>query len=49
MQLFFRIFVAIQILIVLGAVSGGTWQSGGRGNANIVIAGTGGLLFLARC
>jgi Domain of unknown function (DUF4389) len=42
----FRIFAVIPILIVLGAVSGGTFQSGGRGNANMVIAGTGGLLFL---
>ena len=35
----FRLIVAIPILIVLGAVSGGTGQSGGRGNANMVIAG----------
>src|SRR5437899_4507177 len=43
---FFRIFVAIPILIVLGTVSGGTWQSQGRGTANVAIAGVGGLLFL---
>src|SRR2546425_6535561 len=42
---FFRIFVAIPILIVLGTVSGGTWQSQGRGTANVAIAGVGGLLF----
>ena len=40
---FFRIFVAIPILIVLGAVGVSTYQmSGGRA----VIAGAGGLLFL---
>ncbi len=43
---FFRIFVAIPIAIVLGTVSASTWQWGGRGNSNIVIAGAGGLLFL---
>ncbi len=41
----FRIFVVIPIAIVLGAVSGGTWQwSSGRGTA-VVAAGAGGLLF----
>ena len=41
----FRIFVAIPILIVLGTVSGGTWQwSQGRGTT-AVAAGAGGLLF----
>src|SRR5437762_6044483 len=43
----FRIFVAIPILIVLGAVSGETWQwSYGKG-ATAVAAGAGGLLFFA--
>jgi len=43
---FFRIFVAIPILIVLGAVSGGTaqWQTDDTKTA--VIVGAGGLLFL---
>jgi hypothetical protein len=43
---FFRIFVAIPVLIVLASVSGGTWQwsyDSGTG----FIAGAGGLLFLA--
>src|SRR6266568_1193981 len=41
----FRIFVAIPILIVLGTVSGGTWQwSHGQGTT-AVAAGAGGLLF----
>lgn len=41
----FRVFVAIPILIMLGAVSGGTWQwSYGKG-ATAVAAGAGGLLF----
>jgi hypothetical protein len=41
-----RIFVAIPILIVLGSVSGGSWQwtSDGR-NTDLVVAGAGGLLF----
>src|SRR5919198_1451363 len=43
----FRIFVAIPILVVLGAVSGETWQwSYGRGST-VVAAGAGGLLFFA--
>jgi hypothetical protein len=42
---FFRLFVAIPILIVLGSVSGATWQwSYEHGTA--AAAGTGGLLFL---
>jgi Domain of unknown function (DUF4389) len=41
----FRIFVAIPIAIVLGSVSGGTWQWGSDGNARA--AGAGGLLFIA--
>jgi hypothetical protein len=42
----FRIFVAIPILIVLGAVSGSTWQVYSRHGARFVMAGAGGLLFL---
>jgi len=41
----FRIFVIIPIAIVLGAVSGGGWQSGSGGRE--VAAGAGGLLVLA--
>jgi hypothetical protein len=41
---FFRIFVAIPILIVLGGVSGGTWQWT-YDNGTAVAAGAGGLLF----
>jgi hypothetical protein len=41
---FFRIFVAIPILIVLGSVAGGTWQSS-YDNTTAVAAGSGGLLF----
>jgi hypothetical protein len=41
---FFRIFAAIPILIVLGSVTGGTWQSS-YNNTTAVAAGTGGLLF----
>jgi hypothetical protein len=42
----FRIFVAIPILIVLGAVSGQTWQwSYDNGTTTAVAAGAGGLLF----
>src|SRR3984893_15340253 len=41
---FFRLFTAIPIAIVLGAVAGGTWQwTNGRTAA--VAAGAGGLLF----
>jgi hypothetical protein len=42
---FFRIFVAIPILIVLGSVSGGLWQWSYE-NGRAVAAGAGGLLFL---
>ena len=44
----FRIFMAIPILIVLGAVSSaGSWDwSNGNGNAQSAAAGAGGLLFL---
>src|SRR3990170_2920444 len=41
----FRIFVAIPIFIVLGAVSGGTWQWSYENGTTAVAAGTGGLLF----
>ena len=44
MTTFFRIFVATPILIVLGSVSGGTWQSTYE-NGRAVAAGAGGLLF----
>jgi uncharacterized protein DUF4389 len=45
---FFRIFVAIPICIVLGAVAGGTWQwTSPNHNATVVAAGAGGLLFFA--
>jgi Domain of unknown function (DUF4389) len=44
---FFRIFVAIPILIVLGTVEGGTWQWRSHGNTTSVAAGVGGLLFFA--
>src|SRR5438876_6463609 len=43
----FRIFTTIPIAIVLGAVSGSTYQWSYRGNMNVIIAGVGGLLFLA--
>src|SRR6266536_2283662 len=41
---FFRIFVAIPILIVLGTVSGETW-TWAQGSSRTVAAGAGGLLF----
>jgi len=49
---FFRIFMVIPIAIVLGAVTGGTWQwtSGTSGGRTVVVAaaaGAGGLLFFA--
>jgi Domain of unknown function (DUF4389) len=41
-----RIFVAIPIVIVLGAVSGGTWQSTtSDGRVTVIAAGAGGVLF----
>jgi hypothetical protein len=43
---FFRIFVAIPILIVLGSVSASTYEASSRPNATIVVAGAGGLLFV---
>jgi hypothetical protein len=42
----FRIFVAIPIMIVLGSVSGGMWQSSYGENTTVMAAGAGGLLFL---
>jgi Domain of unknown function (DUF4389) len=42
----FRIFLAIPIMIVLGAVSGGTW-TWSYGRTTAVAAGAGGVLFLA--
>lgn len=44
---FFRLIAAIPILIVLGAVSGGTWQWSSNGDTSAVAAGAGGLLFFA--
>src|SRR5690242_161610 len=48
---FFRLFVAIPILFVLGAVSGGTWQSTTNHSTGqvttVIAAGAGGLLFFA--
>ena len=41
----FRIFAAIPILIVLAAVSGGTWQWSNEAGSTAVAAGAGGLLF----
>jgi hypothetical protein len=43
---FFRVFVAIPILILLATVTGGTWQWSEHGNARAVVAGAGGVLFL---
>jgi hypothetical protein len=42
---FFRVFVAIPIVIVLGTVAGGTWQWTSGVRATAVAAGAGGLLF----
>jgi Domain of unknown function (DUF4389) len=44
---FFRIFVAIPIGIVLGAVSGATWQWSTPDRGEMAVAGSGGLLFFA--
>ena len=44
---FFRIFVAVPIVIVLSAVSGGTWQWSTPDRGEMVVAGSGGLLFFA--
>jgi hypothetical protein len=43
---FFRLIVAIPILIVLGTVSGGTLQSSNDRTRAAVVVGAGGLLFL---
>ena len=44
---FFRLFTAIPIAIVLGAVSGGTWQwTSHNGTVTGAAAGAGGLLFV---
>jgi uncharacterized protein DUF4389 len=42
----FRIFTAIPILIVLGTVSGGTWQWSNQHGTTGAMAGAGGLLFI---
>lgn len=42
----FRIFVVIPIAIVLGAVSANTYQWSSRGNTVVIVAGSGGPLFL---
>src|SRR5215472_6611258 len=44
---FFRIFTVIPIAIVLGTVSGGTWEWSYPNGTTAVAAGTGGLLFAA--
>jgi hypothetical protein len=44
---FFRLFVTIPIAIVLGAVSGGTWQWTYPNGTTAVVGGAGGLLFFA--
>ncbi len=41
---FFRLFTAIPILIVLGSVSGGSWQWGSE-RGEVLVVGAGGLLF----
>jgi hypothetical protein len=43
---FFRLFTAIPIAIVLGAVSGQTWQWSSGSRTTVVAFGAGGLLFL---
>jgi hypothetical protein len=44
---FFRLFAAIPILIVLGAIAGGTVQWGGDNHDGAFASGVGGLLFFA--
>ena len=44
---FFRLFLVIPIVIVLGAVDGGVWQWTSNGKTTAVAAGAGGLLFFA--
>ena len=43
---FFRIFTIIPIAIVLGTVSGGSWETV-KGNTSLVVSSAGGLLFAA--
>jgi len=43
---FFRIFVAIPIMILLGTVAGSTWQWSTDNSATVTVGGVGGLLFL---
>ncbi|HKT02108.1 MAG TPA: DUF4389 domain-containing protein [Rugosimonospora sp.] len=43
---FFRAFVAVPILIVLGTVTGGTWQWTSNGTTRTAVVGAGGLLVL---
>src|SRR5579875_3510720 len=43
---FFRLLVAVPILIVMGGVSGGTWEWTAE-NAKVAASGAGGLLFFA--
>lgn len=43
---FFRIFLALPILIILGVITGGTLQWQAEGEASTVVAGVGGMLFL---
>ena len=43
---FFRIFTIIPIAIVLGTVSGGSWETV-KGNTSLVVTSAGGLLFAA--
>jgi hypothetical protein len=43
----FRIVVIIPVAVMLGAVSGGTWQWTSGGRTSVVAVGAGGLLFLA--
>ena len=40
-----RIFTAIPILVLVGTVSGGTWQWSTNGNTQTATAAAGGLLF----
>ena len=47
MTTFFRLFLAIPILVVLGSVSGGIWQWTSQGHTTAVAAGAGGLLAFA--
>jgi hypothetical protein len=42
---FFRLFTAIPIAIVLGAVAGQTWQFTSARDSAVIVAGAGGLLF----